>query len=107
MADLYRRKPEIESAPIERECILYSPGADRFLHLNSTASFVWSRIGEPATAESVAGALASSFEGVQRSDALRDVESLLEELVSLSVVEVLPGPVSGPVDDGPVPRENG
>ncbi len=103
MGDLYRRKPEIESAPLDRECILYSPGANKFLHLNSTASFIWSRIGEPASAESVAGELVRSFEGVQRSDALRDVESLLTEMVSLAVVEVLPGPGK----DGPVPRENG
>ncbi len=103
MPDLFRRKPEIESAPLDRECILYSPGANKFLHLNSTASFVWTRIGEPSTAESVAGDLVRSFEGVQRSDALRDVETLLREMVSLSVVDVLPGPGA----DDPIEREKG
>ncbi len=102
MRELFRRKPEIESAPLERECILYSPGANKFLHLNSTAAFIWSRIGQPANAESVAGDLATSFAGVRRSDALRDVESLLKEMVSLSVVEALPAPGS----DGPAEREN-
>jgi hypothetical protein len=102
MRERFRRRPEIDSAPLERECILYSPGLNKFLHLNSTASFIWSRLEGPVTAESVADALARSFEGVRSADALRDVESLLKEMVDLSVVEVLPAAV----EDVPLEREN-
>ena len=102
MHDCFQQKSEIESAPLGSECVLYSPSSNKFLHLNQTASFIWSRIKEPATADQIAGDLAGSFSGVSRTDATRDVESTLKDFVSLSVVETLP-----PAETTrPIPREN-
>lgn len=88
----FRQQAEIESAPLEGECVLYNPEADRFLHLNRTASFIWGRIKDPASAEEIAGDLVRRFSGVTTPDAIRDVSATLEELVSMSVVESLPAP---------------
>ena len=86
----FKRHSKVESAPLEDECILYHPGDNRFLRLNQTASFIWGRIEQPATAEEIAGALLEQFQGVERQDAVRDVSTALEHMVSMTLGEALP-----------------
>ena len=86
---LYRQHAAVESAPLEGECILYDPGTNRFMRLNRTASFIWGRIKEPASAEEIAAALAGSFSGVEPSVAARDVRATLDELLAMSVAEAV------------------
>lgn len=98
---LFKRQPEVESAPLEDECILYHPGENRFLRLNRTASFVWSRLESPASAETIAGDLVGRFKGVERPDAIRDIAAVLDQMVSMSVAEAhKAGPESEPAPGG-------
>lgn len=82
----FQRSTEIEEAPLERECILFSPARNKFFVLNSTASFIWSQLKDPVTAEELASNLSKSFSEVTETDARDDVESMLDEMLSLAVV---------------------
>lgn len=97
---LFQRQPEVESAPLEDECILYHPGENRFLRLNRTASFIWRRIEAPATAEEIAGELVREFSGVDGPDAVTDIRAALERMVSMSVVEASDPGSPGEPDPG-------
>jgi len=82
----FKRNAEIEEAPLESECILFSPSRNKFFVLNRTASFIWSQVREPATAEEVSGSLSKSFAGASASDIRSDVKAILDEMLDLAVV---------------------
>ena len=78
---LWQKNPILAWREIEGEIVIVSPN-DSVLHeLNETGSFVWKRLdGRRPTAE-IAASLASEYD-VQVEVALRDIETLLEELAS-------------------------
>jgi hypothetical protein len=98
---MFKRIAEIETAPLDKECILFSPSKNKFYVLNRTASFIWSRMEKPASSGDVAAALLASFSGVTESQAVQDVESALSEMTSLAVIEPAhaEAPVSSPSEE--------
>ena len=87
MPDTFKRNAEIEAAPLDDECILFSPSKNKFYVLNRTASFIWSRMEKSSSADDVAAAVMRSFSGVTASQVIQDVESALSEMASLAVIE--------------------
>jgi RPA family protein len=87
MEPTYARSPAVEAAPLEAECILFHPEANRFFVLNDTAAFIWSRLETAATASEIAAELRRSFEGVGEDTARKDVATALEHMLELAVVE--------------------
>ena len=86
MARTFQRNPKVEGAPLNEEAILLDPATSKFFMLNSTCSFIWDRLVTPATAESLATELCKSFDNVAQADALSDVRTTLDEMVSLDLV---------------------
>lgn len=87
MSTRYRRDPTVETAPLQRETILYHPGPNRFCLLNATAACLWEALAEPRTEADLSAALCARFAGVDKATAERDVRAALEELRSLAVIE--------------------
>jgi hypothetical protein len=86
--DHFRRSPSVESAPLDAEEIILDGARNKFLLLNETSRFIWSRLSEPRTAEDLSDELCTAFDGVSSEDALRDVEAVLQQLLSLNLVEL-------------------
>jgi hypothetical protein len=84
----FQRGPTVEAAPLQDEALLFHPEVNRFYVLNGTASYIWDRLREPASAEEIAQQICRAYEGVAQPDALRDVEGVLQQMVAMSVVTV-------------------
>jgi hypothetical protein len=82
----FHRNQRIEAAPLNEEAILFDPASSKFFMLNRTSSFIWDRLSSPATAETLAGDICKSFGNVTQSDALNDVRTALDEMVSMELV---------------------
>jgi len=87
MNTLCRQNSSVESAALEQETILFHSPTNRFYVLNSTSSFIWSRIKEPAAPNQIAEDLGRSFKGVTADDASRDVENTIQEMLALGLAE--------------------
>ena len=88
MEQRFRRNPIVELAPLDEEVILFHPEANRFVVLNGTGSFLWGLLEAPHTPSNLAKAVCGQFAAVEFLDALRDVEELLEQMVSQELVIV-------------------
>ena len=82
----FQRNPQVESAPLNDEAILLNPTTSRFFMLNRTSSFIWEQLSKPTTAESLAAQVCECFDGVTAADALNDVKTTLDEMLSLELV---------------------
>jgi hypothetical protein len=83
---LFKRKVDVETAPLQEESIVFHPGQNRFCMLNRTSSFIWHRLESPASATQIASELSASFAGISAADALNDVQQALSTLLSLDLV---------------------
>ena len=88
MASLYRRASAVEAAPMQNETILFNPATNGFCVLNPSAALVWNSLETPQSVELLAQQVCRAFGGVTDAQARRDVESVLTELSSLSLVEL-------------------
>ena len=88
MQTMYSRSASVEAAPLERECILFHPGANRFFVLNDTAAFIWSMLETANTVAEIATKLRGAFSGVTPERAEADVRAALEQMLELTVVEI-------------------
>ena len=88
MSTVYSRNAAIEASAMKAESLLFDPGTNKFCLLNETAALVWDRLGQPVTAEQLADAVCEAFEGVERSQAERDVKDLLRQLAELAFIKV-------------------
>ena len=86
MVHTYVRNQAIEAAPLNDEAILLDPATSKFFMLNRTSSFIWDRLSTPSTAESLAGAICNSFENVEMSAALEDVQATLNEMQAAGLI---------------------
>ena len=85
---LFQHNSAVEAAPLQQDTILFHPGLNRFCVLNRTSSFIWSRLGSPASPAQIADELSATFEGVTPVEALRDVTEALRTLQELDLVVI-------------------
>jgi hypothetical protein len=82
----YQQNSAVETAPLGQGLIVLEPKARKFCALNATSSLIWWRLQEPASPEQLAEHLSESFHGVSKSEALRDVNAIIQEMTSLGIV---------------------
>lgn len=88
MAAVYRRASTVEAAPMQSETILFNPATKGFCVLNASAALVWNSLESPQSASALADQLVRAFSGVSLDQARNDVQSVLDEFRSLSLVEL-------------------
>ena len=71
---------------VEGQVVVFDRTGEHVHHLNPTASFVWSRLDGRTGADEIANGVAERF-AIEAVVALRDVESLLEQLSALNLLE--------------------
>jgi hypothetical protein len=72
---------------MKNESVLFQPQTNKFCLLNGTAAFLWNQLEQPCTVPELAQVLCDHFDGVSISDAIRDVERIVNELLSLKCLE--------------------
>jgi hypothetical protein len=88
MNRMFQQNPRVEAAPLNEEAILFDPTGSKFFMLNSTSSFIWGRLTSPSTAESLASDICKHFDNIAPADAMKDVQSTLEQMLSMELVVV-------------------
>lgn len=87
MAQCYQRNPAAETAPLGAGLVVLEPNARKFCALNVTSTFVWSRLKEPASPEQLAKEISEHFQDISETDALRDVQAIIEEMSTLGIIQ--------------------
>lgn len=77
------RNPAVDLAPMKNESVLFQPQTNKFCLLNATAAFLWNQLEQPCTVSELAQKLCDHFDGVSLTEAIRDVEQTVNELLSL------------------------
>ena len=83
---LFRRKPDVEEAPLQGELMLFDPASARFFVLNRTMAFVWRRCDGAHTLASMLEGLPAEFQGVDPARVPGDLSQAVEELLSLGLL---------------------
>ncbi|MGQ9705016.1 MAG: PqqD family protein [Actinomycetota bacterium] len=83
-----RRVKGIAWRIIEEEAVLVDVRRDEVLHLNPTASYLWSMLDGRTSLEEIASSMTAEFE-VEKEDALRDVIDFASRLLEKGVAEVV------------------
>jgi len=94
----YQQSPGIEFAPLQDEVILFHSPSNKFCVLNRTSSFIWSALKQPASSEQIAQRLGASFDGVGQPQAMSDVETTLNEMLSLGLIVSVNTPADNPLE---------
>jgi Coenzyme PQQ synthesis protein D (PqqD) len=78
------RNSAVDFAPMKSESVLFQPQTNQFCLLNGTATFLWGQLERPCTISEIAQKLCDHFDGVSLTDAIRDVEQTVNQLLSLN-----------------------
>jgi hypothetical protein len=91
MTDLrkFSRNPQIEEAPLESDLMLFDPSSSKFYVLNRTMAFVWRECDGKKTFGTMLERIQQYFNGVDPSAVSSDIDSALNQLVSLGLVRDL------------------
>ena len=84
----FRRHPAVEASPLNDEMMLFHPSTGKFCLLNNTSTAIWSQLDESRSAVQLTAALSEQFADVSEDQVRRDVESALQEMLSLEIVVV-------------------
>ena len=82
----FRRHPAVEASPLNDEMMLFHPSTGKFCLLNNTSTAIWSQLDESRSAVQLTAALSERFADVSEDRVRRDVESALQEMLSLEIV---------------------
>jgi hypothetical protein len=81
-----RRNPQVESAPLRDELLLFNGSANKFFVMNASAAFLWEQLSEPAGEEDLAARMCASFSGVAAEQARADVQQTVRTMVELGLL---------------------
>ena len=81
------RNPAVDLAPMKNESVLFQPQSNKFCLLNVTAAFLWNQLERPCTVSELAEKVCNQYDGVTLQQAVRDVEMVVNELLSQKCLE--------------------
>lgn len=84
----YTRSPQASASTVGDRVVLYHGGTRAALVLNPTGSWIWQQLARPRTAGALASDLRVRFPELSESDAARDVDAFLAELLQHTMVSV-------------------
>ena len=87
----YQRNSAVEAAPLKDATVLFNPNTNRFCLLNSTMAFIWTRVEQGATAETIAHQICGNFSGISNDQAALDVRQALDQMLELDLLVTLGG----------------
>ena len=83
------RNPKVEATPIGTdEAIVFDSAAPKFCVLNETSALLWYSLATASTTDELAAQICENFD-VEPSEARRDVEQAVEEMLKLGLVSIV------------------
>ncbi len=80
-----RVRPDLTARTVDGESVVLDKAGGRVHQLNTTASFVWSKLDGRTPPDDVVAAVAEAFD-VKTETAARDVSALLEQFRALNLL---------------------
>ena len=84
----YRVKPGLIAQSVDGELLILNRAQEQIHQLNPVASFIWQELDEQVSIEQLVQALTNKYD-VKQDVAKHDLESLLNELSDLQLIEVV------------------
>ncbi len=91
-ATVLRQVSEIVEVSVGGALVLYEPGGDRYVRLNSTAAELWRALAEPTQLQQLARGLTDAY-SIEAAIAVRDTRAAVEQLIAREIVTVVSAPV--------------
>lgn len=84
----YRIKPGLIAQYVDGELLILNREQEQIHQLNTVASFIWNELDNQASSEQLIEAIKRKY-AVEQDVAKQDLESLLNELTDLQLIEVV------------------
>jgi Coenzyme PQQ synthesis protein D (PqqD) len=86
MAELFRRNPKVEEAPLGADLMLFDPDKSQFYVLNRTMAYVWRNCEGDRSLDRIVESVPRSFADADRHPVAAEMKAALEELLALGIV---------------------
>ena len=86
LAPKFRRCSAVRSAKVGEEQVLLHLGRGHYFALNPTAAWIWEQLAQPRSLEELRSEMTEIYE-VEGDEARMDIEGLVAELLSESLIE--------------------
>lgn len=87
MAEIYKRNAAIEESPLQQDLMLYDPEKSQFFVLNATMAYLWKSCDGSKSFDAIVAEMPANFEGVDVALASSELQSALQELMTLGLVQ--------------------
>ena len=87
---LYRVRDDVLTAELEGEAVVLNMDSRTYFQLNATAAAAWKLLEDGISRADLVGHLCTEFE-VEPDEAAREVDRLLEELVTAELIQPVDG----------------
>jgi Coenzyme PQQ synthesis protein D (PqqD) len=86
MAELFRRNPKVEEAPLGADLMLFDPDKSQFYVLNQTMAYVWRNCEGEKSLERIVESVPRTFADADGHPIAAEMKAALDELLALGIV---------------------
>jgi Coenzyme PQQ synthesis protein D (PqqD) len=86
MAELFRRNPKVEEAPLGADLMLFDPDKSQFYVLNRTMAYVWRNCEGEKSLDRIVESVPRSFADSDGHPVATEMKAALDELLALGIV---------------------
>jgi hypothetical protein len=86
MAELFRRNPKVEEAPLGADLMLFDPDKAQFYVLNQTMAYVWRNCEGEKSLERIVESVPRTFADADGRPVAAEMKAALDELLALGIV---------------------
>jgi len=86
MAELFRRNPKVEEAPLGADLMLFDPDKSQFYVLNRTMAYVWRNCEGEKSLDRIVESVPRSFAAADGHPVAAEMKAALDELLALGIV---------------------
>jgi hypothetical protein len=86
MAELFRRNPKVEEAPLGADLMLFDPDKSQFYVLNQTMAYVWRNCEGERSLDRIVASVPRGFADADSHPVAAEMKAALDELLALGIV---------------------
>jgi Coenzyme PQQ synthesis protein D (PqqD) len=86
VAELFRRNPKVEEAPLGADLMLFEPEKSQFFVLNSTMAYLWRSCDGANSLDRIVESIPSKFAEADGHPVATEMKAALDELLALGMI---------------------
>ena len=86
MAELFRRNPKVEEAPLGADLMLFEPEKSQFYVLNSTMAYLWRSCDGANSLDRIVESIPGKFAEAEGHPIAKEMKAALDELLALGMI---------------------